>query len=97
MKDARTFVKREFALIDNRMFLDVMVNGLPAYWYGMGESSAKYLIGLLDGSGKSWAQLLDGMKVNDPWGRPGYEPMRGVNGELDNVYDPRVAPLTVTY
>jgi hypothetical protein len=76
--------------------LEVVMNGLPAYWNGMGESSARYLIGLIDGGGKSWTTLLESMKVNDPWGAPGYEPMRGVNGELDNVYDPATAPISVT-
>jgi len=75
--------------------LEVVMNGLPAYWNGMGESTAKYLIALLDGTGKSYAQLLESMKIVDPWGAPGYEPMRGVNGELDNVYDPRVAPISL--
>jgi len=76
--------------------LEVVMNGLPAYWNGMGESTGKYLLALTDGSGKSWAQLLDSMKVADPWGAPGYEPMRGVNGELDNRYDPSQG-LTVRY
>jgi hypothetical protein len=76
--------------------LEVVMNGLPAWWNGMGESTADYLIGLLDGTGKSYAQLLDAMKIDDPWGQPGYEPMRGVNGELDNVYSPMTAPITVT-
>jgi hypothetical protein len=77
--------------------LDVVMNGLPAYWNGMGESTARYLLALVDGSGKSWAQLLESMKIADPWGAPGYEPMRGVNGELDNAYDPARAPITVRY
>jgi hypothetical protein len=77
--------------------LDVVVNGLPAWWNRMGESSARYLLALVDGSNKSWAELLESMKVNDPWGAPGYEPMRGVNGEVDNVYDPAHAPITVRY
>jgi hypothetical protein len=76
--------------------LDIVMNGLPAYWNGMGESTGRYLLALVDGSGKSWSQLLDSMKVNDPWGAPGYEPMRGVNGELDNKYDPS-ASVTVRY
>jgi hypothetical protein len=36
------------------------------------------------------------MKINDPWGQPGYEPMRGVNGELDNKFDPSQG-LTIKY
>jgi len=77
--------------------LEVVMNGLPAYWNGMGESTGKYLIGLLDGTNKSWAQLLDAMRIDEPWGESGYEPMRGVNGELDNVFDPGTTPLSVTY
>jgi hypothetical protein len=76
--------------------LEVVTNALPAYWNHMGESTAQYLIALLDGSGKSYPQLLDAMKVADPWGKPGYEPMRAVNGELDNVYDPAVTPLSLS-
>jgi hypothetical protein len=68
--------------------LDIVMNGLPAYWNGMGEATAKYLTGLLDGENRSWAQVLDGMRVADPWGRAGYEPMRAVNGELDNAFAP---------
>ena len=69
----------------------------PAYWNGMGESTGKYLIALLDGTNKSWAQLLDSMRINEPWGESNYEPMRGVNGELDNVFDATRTPLTVAY
>ncbi len=77
--------------------LEVVMNGLPAYWNGMGESTAKYLIALLDGSNKSWAQVLDAMRIDEPWGERNYEPMRGVNGELDNVFDPTKAAVAVTY
>jgi len=77
--------------------LEVVMNGLPAYWNGMGESTAKYLIALLDGTNKSWAQLLDAMRINEPWGESNYEPMRGVNGELDNVFDGSKTPITVSY
>lgn len=77
--------------------LEVVMNGLPAYWNGMGESTAKYLIALLDGTNKSWAQLLDAMRINEPWGERNYEPMRGVNGELDNVFDGSKTPISVVY
>ena len=39
--------------------------------------------------------LLESMKIVDPFGQPGYEPMRGVNGELDNVYDPTAEPIAL--
>jgi hypothetical protein len=77
--------------------LEVVMNGLPAYWNGMGESTGKYLIALLDGTNKSWAQLLDSMRINEPWGESNYEPMRGVNGELDNVFDGVKTPVSVAY
>ena len=77
--------------------LEIVMNGLPAYWNGMGESTAKYLIALLDGSNKSWAQVLDAMRINEPWGEHNYEPMRGVNGELDNLFDGGKTPISVSY
>ena len=76
--------------------LEVVMNGLPAWWNGMGESTGRYILGLLDGTNKSWAQLLDSMRIVDPYGNAGYEPMRGVNGELDNVFDPAEGAIAVT-
>lgn len=66
--------------------LDVVVNGLPAYWYGMGQASAAYVAGVVSGT-KSWRQVLGDMRVNLPW-QSGYDPMRAVNGELDNTFTP---------
>jgi hypothetical protein len=77
--------------------LEVVMNGLPAYWNGMGESTAKYILALLDGSNKSWTQLLDAMRIDLAWGERSYEPMRGVNGELDNTFDASRTPITVAY
>lgn len=73
--------------------LDVVVNALPAYWYGMGQASARYLAGVLSGA-QSWRQVLSGMAVNLPW-QSGYDPMRAVNGELDNTFDPAHGAITV--
>jgi hypothetical protein len=75
--------------------LDVVVNGLAAYWSGMGAATAGYVIGLVDGGNKSWAQVLTGMRVNLPW-QSGYDPMRAVNGELDNRFTPAEGAITVT-
>jgi len=71
--------------------LDVVVNGLPAYWTGMGEATAGYLTSLLDGE-HTWRDVLGAMVVDLPW-QQGYDPMRAVNGELDNTYAP--AGLTI--
>ena len=73
--------------------LDVVVNGLPAYWSGMGAATAGYIAGLTSGS-QSWRQLLVGMRVNLPWATA-YDPMRAVNGELDNQFSPSAGAITL--
>ena len=75
-------------------YLDVVTNGLAAYWEKMDEASARYLIALIDGHNDSWSQLLQSMHVDLPWQR-GYDPMRAVNGEPDNQFDARATPITV--
>lgn len=75
--------------------LDVVSNGLAAYWQGMGEATAHYLLALVDGQNKSWSQLLTDMRVNLPW-HSGYDPMRVVNGDHDNVFTPEQAPLSLS-
>jgi hypothetical protein len=66
--------------------LDVVVNGLPAYWEGMGQATAAYVAGVVGGT-LSYPQLLASMAVDLPF-QQGYDPMRAVNGELDNAFDP---------
>ena len=72
--------------------LDVVVNGLPAYWHGMGQATAAYVAGVTGGS-QSWRQVLTSMRVNTPW-QSAYDPMRAVNGELDNQYRPQAGAIT---
>jgi hypothetical protein len=74
--------------------IDVVVNALPAYWYGMGQASARYVSGVLSGS-SSWKQVLTGMVINTPW-QQAYDPMRAVNGELGNQFDPAAGTIVVT-
>jgi len=74
--------------------LDVVVNGLPAYWRGMGQATASYVLGVLSGT-QSWRQVLTSMAVNLPW-QQAYDPMRAVNGEVGNRYDPAAGAITVT-
>jgi hypothetical protein len=77
--------------------LDMIVNGLPAYWTNMGEATGRAVIGLLDGGNKTWEALLRSMTVRPPWAPSGYDPIRAVNGELDNQFDPaRGGPVSVT-
>lgn len=75
--------------------LEVVVNGLPAYWTNMGEASGNYVVGLLDGQNRSWVGILQGMLVKPSWAPAGYDPIRAVNGELDNVFDPKLGPISV--
>lgn len=75
--------------------LDVVVNGLPAYWQGMGQATAAYVAGMTSGS-QSWRQLLTSMRVNLPW-EYAYDPMRAVNGELDNQYTPADGAITIAH
>jgi hypothetical protein len=75
--------------------LDVVVNGGAAYWRGMGEATGDYVAGLVGGGGGGWRDVLEGMAVDLPW-EDGYDPMRAVNGELDNQFDPADGAITVT-
>jgi hypothetical protein len=76
--------------------LDMVVNGLPSYVWGGGTALARMLSGLFDGTQKTYRELLTGMRLDTPWGERAYDPMRVVDGELDNVYTLALAPLTVT-
>jgi hypothetical protein len=76
--------------------LDMVVNGLPSYVWGGGIAMARLLNGLVDGTQKSYRELLTGMRLDTPWGERAYDPMRVVDGELDNTYVKTTTPLTVT-
>lgn len=76
--------------------LDIVVNGLPAYWTKMGEATANYVIGLLGGDNRAWVDVLGGMIVKPSWAPTGYDPMRAVNGELDNQFDAKKTPIKLT-
>jgi hypothetical protein len=75
--------------------LDVVVNGLAAYWRGMGQASAAYIAALVDGEDRRWRDVLVAMRVDLPW-QSGYDPMRAVNGELDNAFTPAGGAIELT-
>ena len=75
--------------------LDVVVNGLPAYWLGMGEATGRYVAGILGGQ-QSYRQLLSSMAVDLPW-QSAYDPMRATNGELDNSFSPSAGAITLSF
>lgn len=76
--------------------LEIVVNGSPSYVWGGGQATADFLLGLLSGKQLAYTQLLQGTHLNLPWGEKDYDPMRVVDGELDNVYSRTKTPLTLT-
>ncbi|HRG96901.1 MAG TPA: hypothetical protein PLR99_11680 [Polyangiaceae bacterium] len=76
--------------------LDMVVNGLPSWVYDGGVAMGRLLTGLLDGKQRSYRELLESMRLDMPWGERGYDPMRVVDGELDNEFSQARTPLTVT-
>jgi hypothetical protein len=75
--------------------LDMVVNGLPAYVQDMGIASANFLTSLIDGRQHNYVDLLRAMELNEPWDSA-YDPMRVVDGELDNTFSQAKTPLSVT-
>ena len=61
----------------------------------MGESTARYLLGLLDGQDRSWTDILGSMRVNVANLPANYEPMRAVTGEETNAFNPTKGAVTV--
>ncbi|MEO6576798.1 MAG: hypothetical protein ABIP89_23325, partial [Polyangiaceae bacterium] len=75
--------------------LDMVLNGLPSYVLDGGVATARLLTGLLDGTQKSYFDLLNSMRLDFSWGERGYDPMRIVDGELDNAFSQAKTPLTL--
>jgi hypothetical protein len=74
--------------------LDIVVNGLSSYWHLLGQGSANYVIGLTDGKNRSWRDILSAMVVTP--NPDEHDPMRAVNGELDNQFTPSDGPIRLT-
>ena len=75
--------------------LDIVVNGLSAYVQDMGIETANFLTSLIDGKQHTYVDLLKAMELNEPWGNA-YDPMRVVDGELDNVFSQTKTPLAIS-
>jgi len=72
--------------------LDVVVNGLPAYWVGMGQASGNFVASVVGGSA-SWPQVLTSMKVDLPW-QSGVRPdARGQRRARQHVHGWPVTPV----
>ena len=66
--------------------LDMIVNGLPSYVLDGGVATARFLDGLVSGKQPTYPALLESMRLDFSWGERGYDPMRVVDGELDNTF-----------
>jgi len=75
--------------------LDMVVNGLPSYVLDGGVATARFFTGLVSGKQPSYTELLNGMRLDYPWGEKQYDPMRVVDGELDNVFSQAKTPLSL--
>lgn len=75
--------------------LDMVLNGLPAYVNDMGLATGHFLTSLIDGQMHSYPDLLRAMELNEPWDSA-YDPMRVVDGELDNAFSQPATPITMT-
>jgi hypothetical protein len=67
----------------------------PSYVLDGGVATARLLTGLLDGTQKSYFDQLTSMRLDFSWGARGYDPMRIVDGELDNLFSQARTPLTL--
>lgn len=76
--------------------LEIVVNGSPSYVWGGGQVVANFLSGLISGNEPTYVDLLNATHLNLPWGENDYDPMRVVDGELDNVYSKSKSPITLT-
>jgi hypothetical protein len=75
--------------------LEIVVNGSPSYVWGGGQVVASFLSGLISGKQPTYVELLNATHLNLPWGENDYDPMRVVDGELDNVYSRTKTPITL--
>jgi hypothetical protein len=75
--------------------LETIVNGLPSWVWGGGEVSARFITGLISGRQPTYSELLESMRIDTPWGERGYDPMRVVDGEMDNTYSRATAPIAM--
>jgi hypothetical protein len=75
--------------------LDIVVNGLPAYVQDMGIATGRFLTSLIDGQQHTYVDLLKAMELSEPWSAS-YDPMRVVNGELDNVFSQGATGISLT-
>lgn len=80
---------------DGTKSLDTIVNGLESNSEGSGAAEGKFILKLLNGKQVSYKELL--RTASTPGGYTyGVDPLRVVDGEIDNVYKPTKTPIVVT-
>jgi len=67
--------------------LELITNGLEAPSYRSGYALGKFSAALVNGTFPSYLDLLKAAAATDP--------LRVVDGEVDNVFDPRKTPITI--
>jgi hypothetical protein len=75
--------------------LEMIVNGLPSWVWGGGKATANFLLGLIGGKQPAYVDLLNGMRLDMPWGEKAYDPMRVADGELDNIFSQSKTPMAI--
>lgn len=75
--------------------LDMIVNGLPSWVKGGGLAMARLALSFAAPEPRTYRQILEDMRVDLPWASD-YEPMRVVDGELDNSFDVVTQPLALS-
>ncbi len=75
--------------------LEIVINGSPSYVWGGGEVTANMILALIGGKQPSYTDVLTAMRIDLPWGEKAYDPMRVVDGELDNVFSQSKTPLSI--
>lgn len=75
--------------------LETVVNGSASYVWGGGEVTARFVTGLISPKQPTYSELLESMRIDTPWGEKKYDPMRVVDGELDNTYSASTTPIAI--
>jgi hypothetical protein len=74
--------------------LDTISNGIEVYLEGLGLSSARFMLSMIDGHFANYHEILESMRLDLPWATS-YDPNRVADGELDNRFDPARTPLAL--
>ncbi len=75
--------------------LELITNGMETWTTGSGGALGKFIAALVDGKQHSYKDLLKSAEIPNGYSWGG-DPMRVVDGELDNTFSPTKTKITVT-